>query len=256
MQETGKVKKPKPDPIIVGKVYTSFHGCQFTVIEYKGCNDIIIKFQDEHTRSTKAQDIRSGFVKNPHRRSLFGVGYIGSGKYSTKGSPEEKAAYGCWSDMIRRCYYERELLRYPTYRGCSVCPEWHNFQVFAEWYFNQPFSMTGYHLDKDILVKDNKVYSPDTCSFVPYVINSLLCDSGKSRGKCVIGVSFHKRDKNYSANVSVGGRLKYLGGYATEEEASAAYVVSKEALMKTVAKEWRGKIEEKVYHALMEWTVY
>lgn len=52
------------------------------------------------------------------------------------------------------------------------------------------------------------------------------------------------------------GRLKYLGGYATEEEASAAYVVSKEALMKTVAKEWRGKIEEKVYHALMEWTVY
>lgn len=84
----------------------------------------------------------------------------------------------------------------------------------------------------------------------------LLCDSGKTRGKHAVGVSFHKRDKNYSANVSVGGRLKYLGGYATEEEASAAYVVGKEALMKTVAKEWRGKIEEKVYRALMEWTVY
>lgn len=250
------------EPIKVGAVYpTNFNG-DIQIVEYINATNVIVKFLDEHpheyqhqTRSTTYY-IKKGVVKNPYRRTLFGIGYIGVGKYTTKGSPEEKAAYGCWSDMIRRCYYERELIRYPTYRGCSVCPEWQCFQAFAEWYINHPFFGLGYNLDKDILVKGNKVYSPETCCLVPYEINMLLCDSGKTRGKCVIGVSFHKRDKNYSANVSIGGRLKYLGGYATEEEASAAYVVGKEALMKTVANEWRGKIEERAYHALMNWTVY
>ena len=80
--------------------------------------------------------------------------------------------YAVWSDMLRRCYSEKRLARHPTYRNCTVCSEWLLLSNFREW-FNIHYR-DGLALDKDILVKGNKIYSPDTCRFVPEYINSLL----------------------------------------------------------------------------------
>ena len=62
--------------------------------------------------------------------------------------------------------------------------------------------MEGWQLDKDILIKGNKIYSPDTCCFVPSEINNLFVGCNKSRGSLPIGVTFNKRLKRYVAQIS------------------------------------------------------
>jgi len=104
--------------------------------------------------------------------SVFGIGVIGEGKYrsSVNGIPCE--AYKRWQRMLERCYSERYLKDKPSYRDCYVCDDWLNFQNFAKWYFeNKLDDMKDIELDKDIKVKGNKVYSPDTCMFVHRSLN-------------------------------------------------------------------------------------
>ena len=56
------------------------------------------------------------------------------------------------------------------YVDVTCVPEWHLFQTFAEWCDVQiGFNNEGWHLDKDILVKGNKIYGPDFCAFVPEI---------------------------------------------------------------------------------------
>lgn len=107
--------------------------------------------------------------------------------------------------MMRRCYDPKYHEKEPTYKGCEVCKEWLNFQMFAEWYYKNHYEIEGQRicLDKDILLKGNKIYSADTCIFVPHRINSLFVKSYKLRGELPIGVSYHKRDKKFRADCSV-----------------------------------------------------
>ena len=80
--------------------------------------------------------------------------------------------------MLTRCYSPLWHKQYPTYIGCSVCPEWRYFSKFRLWMSTQKWE--GMALDKDILVKGNQVYGPDTCCFIPSAINSLF-GSGKKK---------------------------------------------------------------------------
>lgn len=48
--------------------------------------------------------------------------------------------------------------------------------------YGKPFA-----LDKDILIKGNTRYSPDTCVFVPREINNLILSNRKVRGDLPIG---------------------------------------------------------------------
>ena len=109
--------------------------------------------------------------------------------------------YSRWKDMLRRCYSESFLKKRPTYRGCSVCEEWITFSNFKAWMETQDWE--GMHLDKDLLVYGNTVYSPKTCAFVPDKINTLI---GYSKGSesGYIGIYTEKRGDviKYSAQVS------------------------------------------------------
>lgn len=80
--------------------------------------------------------------------------------------------YNVWNSMLSRCYNHKNI-SWPHYgaKGVKVCEEWHNFQTFAGWYINQ-YKEEHWHLDKDILSGDIKVYSPPTCIFVPPEINT------------------------------------------------------------------------------------
>lgn len=154
-------KKWKPIPISVGDILTNKEGCEYTVVKYNTPRNIEIKYNDVHgfEATVRADTIRLGSVRNPYKPRVCGVGYVGSGKYkSTKGCKLLSKCYDSWTDMLKRCYSEKSQVKQPTYIGCTVHKDWHNFQVFAEWYFSKEYGgKDGYHLDKDILNKGNKV---------------------------------------------------------------------------------------------------
>lgn len=105
--------------------------------------------------------------------------------------------YSVWKSMITRCYSENYKNRFPSYRGCTVCEEWLLFSNFKVWMEKQDWE--GKHLDKDILVKGNKTYSPDFCVFVPESLNMFLLDRSRRRGKYPLGVSWHKGTGKFAA---------------------------------------------------------
>ncbi|MBD9630737.1 hypothetical protein [Pseudomonas sp. PDM19] len=77
-----------------------------------------------------------------------------------------------WKGMLDRCYNENSTRSRATYTDCSVAPCWHRYSDFKVW-FDQN-CIAGYELDKDILTPGNRVYSPDTCCFVPPNINMVV----------------------------------------------------------------------------------
>ena len=110
-----------------------------------------------------------------------------------------------------------------------------------------------FHLDKDILVKGNKIYSEDTCCFVPICINNLFTLRGLKRGELLIGVS--KKGDRFCASIHKHGKQKGLGTFDTELEAFWAYKEAKEAYIKELAEKWKDQIDPRVYEALMKYQV-
>lgn len=154
----------------VGEKWTNKQGCNFKIISYINKLDVTILFEDGYIKDkVKYDNIKKGQVKNINYPSVFGIGYEGIGKYTFNNSPHIRSK---WKGMLERCYCEKWHIKKPSYIGCSVDERWHNFQVFAEW-FEQNYK-DGFELDKDILFKGNKVYSPETCCFVPSEINILF----------------------------------------------------------------------------------
>ena len=166
--------------------------------------------------------------------------------------------YHLWQSMMRRCFSEKEKQHRPTYENVTCCDEWLSFGNFVEWvnkevgYKGKP---VGFALDKDILVKGNKTYSPDACNFVPVSVNSLLTDSGGARGIYPVGVTFHKAAGKYQAQLRCFGKLKHLGCYTTIESASFAYKTAKEAQIKIVATQYKDVLSPAVYESLMNWKI-
>ena len=108
------------------------------------------------------------------------------------------------------------------------------------------------HLDKDILCKGNKVYSRNTCIFVPQRINELFTKNDKTRGYSPIGVT-PASSGNYQVQCNdVNGERIYLGSYSTKEEAFQVYKEYKERVIKEVIDSYEGKIPEPFYSRLKE----
>ena len=163
-------------------------------------------------------------------------------------------AYNRWHGMLKRCYYSKEhTQRRQSYSDCIVCPEWLRFSVFKEW-FDKNY-IQGYALDKDIISKGNRVYSPDTCCFVPQEINGLIIQNKSRRNSCPIGVFPIKYSNRTKYRASMND--VYIGTYDTPEEAFQAYKSAKEQKVKELATQYfqEGKITQRVYHALMEYQV-
>ena len=117
------------------------------------------------------------------RSLVHGVG-VNDADYDVHIRKNIKTVWRCpfyvkWKQMLRRCYYPLWHKKYPTYIGCSVCPEWHYFSKFRLWMENQKWE--GMALDKDLLVRGNQVYSPDTCCFIPGAINALFASGEKKK---------------------------------------------------------------------------
>mgnify|MGYP003199047241 FL=1 len=214
-------------------------------------------------KGVRYESFKNGNVKCPYERTVFGIGYVGEGKYKVSENGKDTKSYNTWRNMLQRCYNEKCQEKNPTYKGCTVCDEWHNFQNFAKWYEDNYYEIEGerIHLDKDILCKGNKIYTPETCVFVPQTINMLFTKRQNDRGESVIGTSYHKRDKKYQAYCSLinpktgKSKDKYLGYYDTEIEAFEIYKYYKERNIKQVADYYRDLIPERLYMALYNYEV-
>lgn len=243
--------------IKAGDRFVTTEGCVAEVVEYKGSLDVIIRFNDEfqHEKRVEAANLRRGHVKNPYHRSVVGVGFYGHGPHRAKIDGKVQKVYNTWKAMFVRCYYEKELIRHPTYADCSVHRDWHNFQDFAEWYYEQPnHDKRGFDLDKDLMVLGNKVYGPEFCSFVPNQINKILSDSGRTRGIYPQGVSLNK-DGKYYANLQINNKQKYLGRYKTPEEAHLVYRNAKEKYVREQAEKYKSVLNTQVYYNLMNYSL-
>ena len=164
--------------------------------------------------------------------------------------------YQLWRGVLERCFDEKFKQRRPTYKDVTCSKEWLLMTNFVEDVSKMKgFDLECWQLDKDILQKGNKLYSKDTCCFVPLEVNLLLTKSGNSRGEWPVGVCFNKRDGKFVAQLRINGKIKHLGYFTTPEEAFQAYKLAKEANIKVVAQKWKHLLDERVFQALMVYEV-
>lgn len=233
----------------VGEKYDNF-GYSFTIIVYNKRKDCTIQFEDGTIlENINFSNIVAGKIKNPNSPNIYGVGFIGIGKYSSK---EYKKIYSVWGGMFRRCYGKE--VKYKTYKDCIVDKHWHNFQNFAKWYEEnwKPW-MVGWHLDKDVKIRGNKIYSDKTCCFLPVEINSLLTNRKNHRGDLPIGVI--KKGCKYVAQITKNNNHINIDSLSTPEEAFKKYKEFKELWIKEVANLWKNKINTDAYNTLINWKI-
>ena len=146
--------------------------------------------------------------------------------------------------MLNRCYSGEKK----NYIDCYVCDQWLTFSSFKTWMEKQDWM--GKQLDKDILVKNNKVYSPDTCVFVSHKTNSFILESNGNRGNWPIGVSFERRRGKFEAYCSnpENNKKVHLGYFDDCNKAHMAWKAKKLEFAKIIAKEQSNK---DVAHAII-----
>ena len=229
-------------------------GSKMIIKEYRKYSDIDVYFPeyDWIFKHTRYDSFKNGKIKCPYEPRYFGVGYLGEGKYKMSIDGKHTDEYNIWYNALRRCYNPKLQEKRPTYKGCRVEDYLLNFQHMGEWIEDNYYEVPGevMCLDKDILYKGNKIYSRDTCIFVPERINLLFTKRGNDRGKDPIGV-YQLSSCNYQVSCNNGyGKVIYLGTYSTEEEAFQVYKEYKERVIKNVIDSYEGKIPEPFYSKL------
>ena len=241
----------------VGKVCKSKSSGDFKVLKYNGNKDVEVRFlKTGYETTVQLVHIKNGDVKDRYLPSVCGVGIIGT-KYPVSEGGRDTKDYALWKRMLERCYSDSYQKKRPTYKGCKVSDNFKSYEYFYEWCHSQiGFGVDGFELDKDLLIKGNKVYSESTCVFIPSEINLLLVKREASRGEHPIGVYWSKTNKAFIAQINKNkGMQEKLGLFKTELEAFNAYKQAKEAFIKEQANKWKDKIDERTYEALMNYQV-
>lgn len=212
--------------IIQGDIFETGQSGKVEVLEYNNCNNIIVKFINNPSVTAKvtASNLRAGRIRDPYLKTVWGVGYIGVGPYKfskkVNGKSKFTKEYSAWEHMLRRCYAQDKGYGV-GYEGCYVREDWHNFQNFAEWCSKQKYE-ESWHLDKDILKMNNKVYSEDTCAFVPRYLNFSLSTKGSRKlTDFLTGTRFSNGE--YVARICFEYDEKIIGRFETEMQAHKAW---------------------------------
>ena len=243
----------KRESKMVGKVLSSNSCGDYTILEYKSKDNILIEFiKTGYKTIITSSRIADGSIKDKLLPRIYNVGIVGN-KY-----PTNTKHYTAWYGMLQRCYDKSLHTKInKTYKNCTVSENFLRYEYFYEWCEKQVgFTDSHFELDKDLLIKGNSVYSENTCVFVPREINIAMIKSTASRGNLFIGVTFDKASNNYRSYVCVGnGKRLDLGCFKTEIEAFNAYKQTKENYLKGLANKWKNHIDIKAYTALMNYQV-
>ena len=240
----------------VGKENINNFGSKMIIVDYKKYHNISVYFPeyDYVVHNKSFGNFEKGKISCPYEKRTLGLGFLGEGEYKTCENGKLKIEHDIWYNMLKRCYDPKYQEKHPTYKGCRVEDYLLNFQHMGKWIENNYYEVPNERmcLDKDILHKGNKIYSRDTCIFVPQRINKLFIKSDNSRGKNPIGV--HEMSSgNYRADCNKkNGKKIYLGTYKTKEEAFRVYKEYKEKVIKEVIDSYEGIIPEPHYSRLRE----
>lgn len=241
----------------------SNQGCLMKIVECKDKANIIVEFQDKYKArvNTQYSNFKKGSVKNPYHPSVYGIGIIGT-KYPVSINCKKIKEYNVWQSMLQRCFSMSYKEKRTAYKDTTCCDEWLNYENFYEWLHNQP-NFDKWHkgkrwaTDKDILVKGNKTYSPDTCCLIPQNVNCLFLKREAERGKYPIGVRYTNDGFIAVCRNPFLDKSVELGCYSTPERAFQAYKVYKEDIIKQVAEiEYKNRnITKDCYEAMMNYEV-
>ena len=265
----GKVKNPNHiKNSRLNMINKNRFGSYMKCIEYIDSNHIIVQFQDEYQAkvSTSWAKFVSGEVRNPYDTSFYDVGIIGE-KYPITINGKRSKEIILWMHILERGFSEKFKEKHPSYKDVTVCKEWLYYPNFYEWIheqenFDKWYKGNNWAIDKDIILKHNKIYSSNTSCLIPQYINNIFCKHEAARGEFPIGVYLDKRKNLYSARISKGKddnvRVFHIGYYTNPEDAFyLGYKPAKENYIKQVAKEEynKGNITKKCYEAMMKYEV-
>lgn len=239
----------------VGDVVETNECGRIEILE-KGSERYYVVFLDTgFKRWVRASAMYYGKIHDPFKKTVAGVGYVGDGLYVPK---IHTKVYSKWCQMLQRCYNE-EHAGYETYgaRGVVVCDEWHCFQNYAAWHSEN--YIDGYELDKDLLSPETRVYSPETCCFVPREINRVIV--GKVSRKAGLmenlptGVVLSPSGYKAKIGNSLTKTVERSEFFDNPEDAFLAYKKRKLEVVKELAELYYGQglISKRVRNALLEW---
>jgi len=242
-----------------GAINTNNFGSLMSVCKYRRGDDIDVMFLENNyiVHNKSYHDFMKGKIGSPYETRAFRVGYLGEGKHKTRENNKKTNKYTSWYGVMKRCYGETFQKTRPTYIGCTVIKEWLNFQTFGDWYDENYYKIEGkiMCLDKDILHKGNKIYSPENCVFTPIGINSLFVKCDTRRGKYPIGVSYDKMSCNFESKCIMNNKSILLGTFDNPTEAFNAYKIGKERYIKEIADRYENDIPLKLYDAMYKYKV-
>ena len=113
--------------------------------------------------------------------------------------------------------------------------------------------MSNWHLDKDLICKECKMYSPKTCCLLPPEVNAIFQNKVISKSTGVRGV--HKEGNKYTTTISKFGKQTYLGLYETIEEAHNAYNNAKKEYLDELSERWKGTLPDNVCEAIKNFDI-
>lgn len=222
------------------------------IIEYNKNKDILVKFLDSgFIKRSQVSSFTRGSIYNPYFKEVYGVGFLGE-------SDVDRKSYQVWRDMMKRCYDGKKK----EYNDCFVCKEWHNYSNFKSWFQVNYYKLDNnerVHLDKDILIKENRIYCPRACVFTPQRINDFFVKKRTEKRETPLGVSILKNGKYKSgfSRKDKNGVYKYIhfGTFENPTDAFYPYKKAKEEYLKEIANEYKQKIPKLLYNALITWEV-
>lgn len=227
-----------------GQEKTNYQGLKMQIIEYRNHRDITVLFSDGKKRKTSYIEFKRGSVKDLYFPSVYGVGYTGE-EYPRKGN---ELVWSGWQHMMERCY-NKNSSRYKFYGaiGVRVCEEWHNFSNYAKWYYDNCYDIDEpLSVDKDILNRDSKIYSPDTCIIIPRKINQSfphITPDGKEK------IPVYRRESGrYRARMNNYN----IGTYDTYDEAVLVYKQALAQKWASLIEGYRGRIPDEIFEVLIK----
>lgn len=168
-------------------------------------------------------------------------------KRGTEDSTIYNEARDRWRGMMDRCYNPAiACYKYWGGEGATVCEEWHDPDVFCNWYVQN--KITGWDLEKDILKTNlmsvEKQYSPENCCFVPKYLNQWFACT-----KAIPKIRYNKGYVSMSLTLKrYDGRKKITLTASNIEDLKDQYFLVKdlhiERHLVTMRKEWDTILEE------------
>lgn len=233
------------------------------IVEYTSHNNVVVEFQDAYKGRTRIEygNFKSGKTKNPYHTEVYGVGMVGT-KYPVTKDGKTTKEYVAWNNMLKRCFDKNLKSKHYTYQDVCCCEEWLFYENFYEWVHSQDnFEKWSigekWSLDKDILLKGNKIYAPNTCCLIPQNVNKLFTKRNAHRGDLPIGVTRRKDKYIAQCDNPITNKKEHLGMHYTSKSAFQAYKKRKENIIKQVAEfEYlNGNITKQCYEAMLSYEV-